>query len=130
MVSIRKHAQNHDGRLKVATFLHPKKFFCHSNKMSHFGHVTIFWYHTACFKLHSARKVLQPYWFCGVVSTSIGCPFVKNTAEEWFCKLSHFRLDTLHLVVTYSHAMPRFYLFRYFLAMLNATESGKDRCVP
>ena len=102
MVSICKHVQNHDGRLIVATFLHPKsKFFCHSNKISHFGHVTVFWYRTLvpyCMfytalgaNIFGAISVL----WCGFYFNRMA--LCKNTAEEWFCKLSHFRLDTLQV---------------------------------
>ena len=91
MVSICKHAQNHDGRLIVATFLHPKsKFFCHSNKISHFGHVTVFWYRTVCFILRSARTFLEPHRFYGVASTSIGWPFAKIMQRSGF---ANFRIS-------------------------------------
>ena len=70
----------------------------HSNKKLHFGHVPIFCYCTVCFKLHLVQKILEPYQFYGVVSTLIGWPFAEILQRSaWFCKLSHFRLDTLCL---------------------------------
>ena len=46
-----------------------------SNKISHFGHVTLF---SVCFILRSARTFLEPYRFCGVASTLIGWPSAKK----------------------------------------------------
>ena len=46
VVSICKHAQNHDGRIIV------NAFFFHSNKKLHFGHVPIVCHCTVYFKLH------------------------------------------------------------------------------
>ena len=84
MVTIYKHAQNHDGRLIVATFLHPKnKFFCHSNKISHFGHVTLFWY-CMFYTALGAKFFLEPHRFCGVASTLIGWPFAKILQRSGF----------------------------------------------
>ena len=65
VVSICKHAQNHDGRIIV------NAFFFHSNKKLHFGHVPIVCHCTLCFKLHLTPKNLEPYQFYGMVSTSI-----------------------------------------------------------
>ena len=85
MVSICKHAQNYDGRLIVATFLHPKsKFFCHSNKIPY-----CMFYTALGANIFGAISVL----WCGFYFNRMA--LCRNTAEEWFYKLSHFRLDTL-----------------------------------
>ena len=91
VVSICKHAQNHDGRIIVDAFLHPKnRFFFHSNKKLHFGHVPIFCHCTVCFKLHSVQNILEPYQFYGVVSTSIGWPFAEILQRSGF---ANFRIS-------------------------------------
>ena len=88
MVSICKHAQNHDGRTIVDAFLHPKNVFDSSKKL-HFGHVPILCHCTVCFKPHSAQNILEPYQFYGVVSTSIGWPFAEVLQRSGF---ANFRI--------------------------------------